>query len=499
MRLIDLFANPRTQDRNLWVFVADRFGMKLPFRTFTQGHSSPFEFLADAFFNPSADVAAWACRSGGKTLVASLLAGLEFLTAADRQLAMQVRVLSGSEDQARNLYGYWQQWALGPLRHLIRGSVHRIETSVGGGKFQILAASQKKVRGAKVQRLYEDEVDEIPPELAEAALGMMDSRPHLPSRTVYTSTWHKAHGPMGRLIDGCPGNGVRLHKWNLWEAIERCPEQRHDGGRNCQTCLLGPTCLAKARQLDPGAKVGVASQQRHGLYAIDDAVKVYQQASEQFWDAEMLCRRPSLSGLVYPQFDRAVHVVAGLDFSEDLPTFRAIDFGLNDFVCLWLQVDKRGTVCLVDEYWAADATLAANAAAIVEADKDVRIEATYVDPAGRNRNDQTGYSDVQVLRGAGIPCEYSVSPWAREVANGVNLIRAHLKPAAGKPRLYVAAKCRQTIRAFESYRLRQVNGEWVDEPLKPQPCDHPMDALRYFFVNRRQAARSPTRQWGFVG
>jgi len=201
---------------------------------------------------------------------------------------------------------------------------------------------------------------------------------------------------------------------------------------------------------------------------------------------------------VYPQFDRMIHVRADLDFADELPIYRAIDFGLNDFVCLWLQTDKRGTVYVVDEYWATNTRLSEHARFIRAQDERIAVDATYVDPAGRNRNDQTGYSDVQVLEDAGIPCEYTLAPWAREVRNGINLIRAHLQPAAGSPRLFIAGKCRTLIEAMEKYKLRVVNGEYIDEPIKPQSCDHPMDALRYYFVNRHQQYRGETTQLGFT-
>ena len=92
----------------------------------------------------------------------------------------------------------------------------------------------------------------------------------------------------------------------------------------------------------------------------------------------------------------------------------------------------------------------------------------------------------------------TLSPWAREVLNGVQFLRALLQPAVGKPRLFIAPKCKKLIEAFESYKLRQVNGEYIDEPIKPQSCDHPMDALRYFVVNRKHGEMSGARQLGFT-
>ena len=55
---------------------------------------------------------------------------------------------------------------------------------------------------------------------------------------------------MARLIRACPDSGVHLHKWNVWEAIERCPRSRHQDGRGCGHCPLAPACLAKGEEED---------------------------------------------------------------------------------------------------------------------------------------------------------------------------------------------------------------------------------------------------------
>ncbi len=485
---------PQTR-QDLWLTIYQLFGIRMPHKVFSPGHSTPFDFIADAFFHPGRDVAAWANRRGAKTLTASILAALEYRFS---DVTIKGRVLAGSEGQARALYEYWEQWCWRILTDRLTGVPGRLITRLDNGDFEILAASPKRVRGPGVQRLYWDEVDEIDPAIMAASVGTLTSLGGAPARTVATSTWHHAHGPMGRLVAEADARGFRLHRWNIWESIVNCPEDRHQNGRGCQTCKLERPCLKAARRRDRRAEVGVAAG-ACGLFAIDDAIKQYTNWSAEQWQAEAECRRPSLQGVVYSGFDRGVHVQADLDFAPDLPVYRAIDWGLNDFVCLWIQEGKNGEVYVVDEYWARQATTHQAARHIGRLDASVAVEATYCDPAGRNRNDQTGYSDVDVFAAAGIPCAYTLNPWAREVRNGINLIRAALRPAAGRPRLVIAGKCARLIEAFESYRLRQVNGEYIDEPIKPQPWDHPADALRYYFVNRRAPVRAQAQQMRYSG
>ncbi|NLF32093.1 MAG: hypothetical protein GX591_14555 [Planctomycetes bacterium] len=481
--------------QDVWLAVWQWFGVKLPHRAFTPGHSTPLDFVADGILHPGGDLAAWANRRGGKTLGGSILAALEYRLGDG---PIRGRVLAGSEDQARTLYEYWTEWCHRLLADRLAGPVGRLITRLDNGDFEILAASSKRVRGPGLQRLYWDEVDEIDPALMAASVGTLTSRPGVPARTVAMSTWHHAHGPMSELVAGAGARNIRLHKWNIWETIQRCPVERHEHGRLCESCPLGPACLAAARRRDGRADVGIAAE-ACGLFAIDDAIKQFAHWSAEQWQAEAECRRPTLAGLVYPSFDRAVHVEAAAGFRDDRPTYRSVDWGLNDFVCLWVQEDPGGHATVVDELWLRQSTVYQAACEIRLRDRDRRIAATFCDPAGRNRNDQTGYSDVEVFGREGLPCSYTLGPWAREVRNGINLVRAALKPACGQPRLTLAGRCAQLIAAMEQYRLRQINGQYVDEPIKPQPCDHAVDALRYYFVNRRAPGGAQARTMGYSG
>ncbi len=199
----------RKTKKDLWAFIGRHFRLWLPYKRFTPGHSSPFDFVWDAWCSPGQKLAAWANRSGLKTLCASIIAALEYY--AGRRI-IRSRVLSGSEDQARNLYGYWQRWCWTVLKDRVAGEPGRQWTRLVNGDFEILAASQKRVRGAKVQRLYRDEEDEIAPEISAASVGMLAGRGGVPARTIVTSTWHRPGGPMGRLVADAGAKGFRLHK-----------------------------------------------------------------------------------------------------------------------------------------------------------------------------------------------------------------------------------------------------------------------------------------------
>ena len=130
--------------RQLWAFIGAYLGVWLPHRAFTPGHSTPLDFVADGFFDPRVDVAAWAYRSGIKTLGASVLAALEFFFHPGAP-GLQARVLAGSEAQAGVLYEYWTRWCGTLLADRVRRGPTRRLTELDTGRMEILA-TQKVLR-----------------------------------------------------------------------------------------------------------------------------------------------------------------------------------------------------------------------------------------------------------------------------------------------------------------------------------------------------------------
>jgi hypothetical protein len=98
------------------------------------------------------------------------------------------------------------------------------------------------------------------------------------------------------------------------------------------------------------------------------------------------------------------------------------------------------------------------------------------DPAGSAKNEQTAISNVDALSDAG----FTVKRRRSFIGDGVEKIRAALKPADGAPHLYIHPRCKRLIAAMKAYRYREGGGE---VPLKDGEHDHLIDALRYFFVN----------------
>ncbi len=399
-------------------------------------------------------------------------------------------MLGGSFDQSDRLAEYIRMF-LRARSELIDGRMTKQRVRlVGGSEICMLAQSQQAVRGQHVQKIRCDEVELFDEEVWRAVQFSTRSRRDARGSIEVLSTLHRAGGIMQTLVDRAIADGgetrvksaapgYRLINWCLWEVIERCPPSR-----KCDCCPLADDCRGVARKAS-------------GFLPIDDAIAIRARSSRASWETEMLCRGAKRDWLVFGEFDPARHV-APVAYCADFPTYRAIDFGYTSpLVCLWVQTAPGGSVHVIGEYVCSRRPMTHHAAEILRRGRELtggeepRVEMTYVDPAGRQREASSGAACTEILAAAGIPCTWRGST----INEGIELVRAALAPADGRTRLRIAPTCKRLVEAFNSYHYpapETARGS-DDRPVKDGP-DHLIDALRYFFVNRMRPRLSTKRK-----
>ncbi len=252
-------------------------------------------------------------------------------------------------------------------------------------------------------------------------------------------------------------------------------------------CVLLAECGGRAKRPEEG---GVARETGH--LSVADAVVMKGRVSEDTWAAEMLCARARRSETVFPEFDRDVHVLYDDGWERGgLKWVAGIDFGIRaPAVVVWGVVDAAGVVTVVDERVEPGLILKSHIGAIMSG-KWPRPDWVGVDPAGNSRNDQTGESNVQVLRRAGLVVRDR--RLRRHV--GWEMLRARLRPADGSAaRLRVHCRCRKLIEALACYRFPP-GRPWSDEPMK-EGHEHAADALRYLVVNLERGVEG--KAWNYL-
>lgn len=245
--------------------------------------------------------------------------------------------------------------------------------------------------------------------------------------------------------------------------LEKCPEDR-----DCNTCPLHAECG------------GVLKTKGNGFVSIDDAIDKKARVSKETWEAEMLCERPSTRGVVFPTFDPAVHV---REVGPLVTMTLAIDFGFRaPFVCLWIA-DDGTNVHVIDEHVQAGMTVEKHLKLIAEREWG-GVKHVACDPAGRAKNEQTGESNVRLMRKAG----YTVASTPSYITEGLEQIRAGLQTGDGRATLFIHPRCVNLIKAMQGYHYPEAGQS--EKPEKDGEFDHAVDALRYFYINRMKKEQS---------
>lgn len=459
------------------------FKLIIPITPLIPGHTAPFDYLSHAFFEdaptpptspstlapthtPPRDCIVWANRGGGKTFYAALATALDLIF----KPGIEIKVLGGSLEQSQRMLAHLRAlFSSEPFSGLLASPIteKRIRLA-NGSSAEVLAQSQTSVRGSRPQKIRCDEAELFDPDVWSAAQLVTRSKQCGPvfvrGCVEALSTFHKPFGIMAELIGQNRHEQSRrapptrrLFRWGVVDVLARCEPQR-----DCATCTLLPECDGRAKHA-------------RGHITIDDAITLKARSDASAWEAEMLCLRPQRTDAVYPEFSRERHV-ARFDPHPEARWYIGMDFGFRaPTAILYACLDPSGTLRILDERIARESTLAQHIRAIHDAPWP-RPAWIAADPAGAAPSIQSGASEVELLRRAGLSVRVRRAP----VERGLALVRTRLAPASGAPTLYIHERCTRLIESLERYHYPHENPA-SNTPVK-DGNDHAADALRYLIV-----------------
>jgi hypothetical protein len=216
---------------------------------------------------------------------------------------------------------------------------------------------------------------------------------------------------------------------------------------------------------------------------LDERTKV--RVLAEYSPEERLARKSGLfvhfAGLVFSEFDPETHVVPSVRaLPEGAEVFGGIDPGIRHMAAVvFAYLDADDNLVVFDE-------LALQGHTISEVCKEIELKKLrwgceprwwVIDPASRNKNNQTGRSDQMTFADHGI----FTSPGQNAVRPGINKVKERLR--AGK--LFVSSDCPELISEFKKYRWaspKRSENDAREAPVKRD--DHLLDALRYVVMSR---------------
>lgn len=199
-------------------------------------------------------------------------------------------------------------------------------------------------------------------------------------------------------------------------------------------------------------------------------------------------------GLVYGEFDAAVHIIPRFEIPADWRRFRVVDFGFtNPFVCQWWAMDGDGRMFMYREIYHSQRLVEDHADGVRDAAGSIVKRGIKQYSQGENIRTTVADHDAEdraTLARRGI----NTIPAKKSIAPGIEAVQARLRIAGdGKPRLFlftdalvevdqnliVSKRPTSTAQEFDGYAYpKGQEGKPVKEdPLKLD--DHGMDAMRY--------------------
>lgn len=197
------------------------------------------------------------------------------------------------------------------------------------------------------------------------------------------------------------------------------------------------------------------------------------------WDA--------LAGTFFPEFKKDTHVIEPFyKIPSEWRKYRAFDYGLDMFACLWIAEDFDGRAYVYREVQQPNLIVSEAAKLALDLTPgDEHIEFTIAPPDMWNRQKDSGKNMAEIFATNGVglvrASNNRVQGWAAE--------KEMLKPLKGpddKPGLLVTSECRGLIRNIQLIQHDEKNPS--DCAVEPHDITHINDALRYFCITRTLGA-----------
>ncbi len=346
---------PQTDDE-LHAWILEHTGMDIPRVAVCEGHASPFEFLADIYFERVTSAIVVANRGGAKTMISALLhllnskfkKGCESFTVgailqqADRAYTnfKKLLMLEGKVDKHDDYPG------------LIR-SVQKETIFEWGSKVEITPGTEAAVNGPHPHKVHLDEVELMDQNVFSEARNMSQSKDGIKAQDWITSTRKRAHGPMQALLNeveeakrvGADPPYV-TYTWCVFETAAPVPNCQVANPDATQTCACERVVKGTWEDGSPRRFVDVCKgrlARSRGYITLDDIHKLFRNNTKETWEAQQECTKPETAGLVLPMFERGRYGLKWFDPDPDNgPIFIGVDFGgTNPHAVNWYQLINR--------------------------------------------------------------------------------------------------------------------------------------------------------------
>ena len=395
--------------------------LRLPWPKSCEDHQSPLDALWSAYADEDSFAIWQAMRGSGKTYLLSVLAWLESIF----KPRCGTTILGGSLEQSQKAVKYLiDLWNVpeAPRQLLKNNAVAGRGYELKNGSWvNALAASQKSVRGPHPQKLRLDEVDEMAPNIFDAALGQPKSAFNIPDQIVASSTLHNPFGMMSDLIDNRKERGATLYRWCVEEV--RAPR---------------------------------------GFWSSEEIERRKNQITEAMWNAEYLLERPSIGSTVfdYEAVQRAWERADGEGYEKGVVAEAGVDWGHNVTVLHIIQDHKEKYTIPKSHRWNF-VELTERCSAIARICKEHKITKIFTDSNPKDSNVTLN----RVFRRYGLQTRIHPVAFNKYKQTGIEVLRYLLE------RNLLNISDKETKECFQKFHYKNISTEQIEKV-----DDHDVDA-----------------------
>lgn len=195
----------------------------------------------------------------------------------------------------------------------------------------------------------------------------------------------------------------------------------------------------------------------------------------------------AMGGNFFPEFQKETHEIKPfVRVPAEWKKYRAFDYGLDMFACLWIAVDFDGRCYVYREAQQPGLIVSEAAALMLNLTPEYEhIEFTIAPPDMWNRQKDSGKSMAELFAENGV----GILKASNNRVQGWMAVKEMLKPMRDekdRPGLLVSEDCRGLWRNLGAIQHSEKNPS--DCAVEPHDITHICDALRYFCVTRTLGA-----------
>lgn len=462
--------------------VQEFFGIDVPKKNYCPGHTSPFAFLADVYFQRIVFALAFGSRGSGKTLLLEVHNALKMLF---MQTPVESLVAAAARDQADRGYNYFVNFFLKEplLAQYLAGDPQKSLTRLtNGSSLQIVYGTKKGLNGPHTQLVNLDEVELIDYPVLEQGLAISMSKGSVIAQDILSSTRKTSNGTMTRLLEEAVEINLAVRSFCIWETVEKCT-------RLCKNdpvhgnCPIYDKCKGKAHD-------------GTGWYKIDDLIAKARNLSRAMFSTEFENNSPSGEVKVYGEcYDESIHVLSMLGNTR-FRSFRdifgqkeaplnwrrvgAMDFGAH-FAFGQYAIEPRYGIWIkeFEYYFHGDRLLSRHAKEIF--DLQSRTWRVSVNHLKKRRmiifSDPSAKQEILEMQKLGLNC----IPAMNDLASGVDAVKERLgiSPTNGLPKYFIMDSCIMTRKEYVTWSHPTMPDGKPDLDAYEDGNDHNLDCDRY--------------------